>query len=526
MGLEYDPASKLYRGIPNASHLKDILRLGAQNGRTVPGGANCDGFLAYIYALKAMKIFSHCSMYSMAGKISVRADALPDVAHASRTSQSFIPTMTAASTDTVAIPALMTDTIVFTALMKEPAFIPLTRSQKIQDYSVKPSGSVSFGQGGLVFPYFKGMVLPDREFAASIFNRYFFRGLGSNEKIAADYWIRVKSGLRQISNLSCGMMISHALMGMHLADQTKSTIRYIIEKGTYHGFVLIGDHIKIINTNRVVSAVTEQELIDAIPKVLGVDQAITKLIAKIHEVKLIDKVTPRYQCDINEMKSSRSIFNKLRTIDTDYFSRSELDEIDLILQDITFGETYLPITPASLSLFIAYVSTGDLGLLSDHPTLLTHKLWRTTDRVSIGLAAFGPTVPTISFGVKPKAAVIEIPLPSVADTVSTMGGAYPTMPIKVTSFRGGVDFWQPVFGTGVILLPHARPGKKEKYDLRGISAHFTGVSFQNVWGQLKQSVADHRAANAGKRKRGMEDEGPSAKKGKLPERAPMDLSEM
>jgi len=473
-----------------------------------------------------MKIFSFLSQHTHAAGIVIRTDALPSNGQCQRTAPTTIEPMSGIAGQSVNVPALMTDTAMAFISMKEPAFVPFTASQKIEDISIDPSTTFSVGQDGLVFPYFKGMVLPDREFAANIFQRYFFRGLGSNEKVAADYWVRLKAGLRQISNLSCGMMISHAFMGMHLADQSKSTIRFLGAKGTYHGFILVGDHLRIININRVIKPVPEADLLNDIPKVLGVDVTLLRILSILHTVKLADGTTPRYNFHINDFRNSRSIFNKLRMVDTDYFDSKTIQEIDDLLVDVTLGETYLPITPASLSLFITYVTSGDIGLLSDHPTLLTHKLWRSTDRISIGLAIFGPTVPVISFGIRPKATVINIPAPDTPDTVSTTGGAYPTMPIKVVSFLGGVDFWQPVFGTGVILLPHARAGKKEKYDLRGISANFTGVSFHNVWGQLKQSVADHRLANAGKRKRGMEDEGPSAKKGRLPERDQMDTSEL
>lgn len=527
-GLNYDPASKLFVGVPQAAHIRDIMGMGAKNGRSVPGGASCYGFLAYTFALKAMKIFSFVSGATLSNRVNVRTQS--ENTHGGWKNCSELgkrggSLLANPLDEDFVLPILNTEPWVLSITQEEPFFPPLNTQRNIPNSHFNPTTNrSSFSCGGLLFPYFLGMMLPDRDFAVQIFQRFFFRGLSTKPQGAQQLWTTIKQGLRNISVLPAGMAISHAFLGMMLADNTKSCIRYVIDKGQYHGFILLGDHINIINNNRVHAAAPPEDLFNNISTFKGIDISLIKLISVL-STAINNEGDPRYVISLNDINTSRGLFNVLRTIDTDYFERDAIQEVDNLLSIITYGETYASPTTGSIASFLSYVSSGDMGILSQFPTLLTGGIWRSPDRITIGLGIFGGACPTLSWAMGHRASRIPIPKPGAEGTLVTKDGAYPFMPVKTTTPAAAQQQWTHVLAQGEILLPVGRSGKKEKYDLRA-TASITGTAFTKLFLQLQHVVEEHRQANIGKRKRGMEDEGPSAKKGKERAVEGMDISDL
>jgi len=163
IGLEYDPASKLYRGVPNAAHMKDNQPRGPQ-WTYCAGGIKLRRLSGiHICPQSDEDLFIPITDNPLQGCL-VRSDSVPTGAQCSRTNAIEVDCLNKVPGQVAAIPALMTDTIILSLRSRDIAISPLSSSQKIEDISIDPSTTFSVRQDGLVFPFFKGMVLPDREF--------------------------------------------------------------------------------------------------------------------------------------------------------------------------------------------------------------------------------------------------------------------------------------------------------------------------------------------------------------------------
>jgi len=529
MGLEQE--GNLWRGIPQSHHIGRLLSLGAHNARQIPGRASADAFVAYVMAMKMMQIFSTMSFSRRSTDYAILYDPTSastfDLSQHTQIGSCIKPSGGYKRTMTLRTQA-DAQMLVVPSDAKGPLVRPIIEAEGFPNYSLTPSSAASISGPGLLFPYFRDMMLPDRNFSASVIQRFFYRCLGKDSTVAHQFWVKIKSGLRNLAMLPAGMALSHAFLGMMLADQSKNTIRYIIQNGIYFGFVLLGPgHIVLDNT--VYDPVDTATLREDFNVLTSFDTHLSALVTLLRQPNTIQPdgtVKVVYDISVSTVNTSRKLFNVLRSIDIDEHFPTEVPTIQDLINKLTFGEPYAPPSLANIQSFLSYCSSGEDSILQSFPTLLSDQVWRSGSRIAVGLAIFGPTAPTISWGSRNKSIVYTLPRHDAVDTFFDPSGqnVRSTM-IQLVPFGAALSGWTQVLTQFIIAIP--LDPKKSKQDLkipdrRGVSATFTEGTHKALMTQVINVANEHRAANEGKRKRGLEDDDPAVKKRKAAE-AMMDL---
>jgi len=515
-GLEEDTTAKAWRGIPQIHNLPAIYKMGGDDARQIPGATSANGYLAYMYTLKAMTIFSHLSCASMYMKSSIFSPDLNEFGGPSNIGDPFVALALGASAVAgakgFAIPAGQTHQHGLQLNRVFPMFVPVNEIDGLSVYSV----STSFvpNRHGYLFPYFTGMVLPDRDLPSQVFQRFFLRGLSAKQENVQKLWQRIKMGLRNIALLPAGMAISHIYLGMLLADQCKAQIRYIIENKNYHGFTLLGDHCRIIQNNRVIDPSPADVLGSLFPTITTAPVALVKLV-NVMKVPTNPDGTQKYDMT---SKGSREFYKKLRRVDwSDFDSQDDLKmkEIRGYLDHITFDEQPTEASLSNIRVFLDYVATGEETLLDPFPAFFKQETYRAVDRITIGLTIFGYSAPSMSYGTAKKAIRLQIPKEDAPEDL-LLHKQLVSIPFKLVPFQAAVLQWTTMFSRQEIVLP--LPDKRKSgnswTDLSGTKHNLTGSQYDIVYGKVKNIANIHRAANEGKRKRGLDAEG-SSKKAKV-----------
>jgi hypothetical protein len=521
LGLEKD--GKIWRGTPQMQNIGTLIGLGAKNARHLPGRASFDGYIAYAFALKAMAIFSAVSIGTFSKKITGILDQADPQGH------NYIKTLDSGATVTSSVEPsdghkkfmtvqAITGASILSADVEAPLFIPVVEAAGIPLYHMGPSDQSRLTGNGLLFPYFRDMMLPDRDFAVSIFQRYFYRGLGADATTAHRFWVIIKSGLRNISLLPCGMMINHAFLGMILADQTKSFIRYIQKNGTYYGFVLQGDG-AIILDNTTHAFRSKEDLRKDFAVLTSFDTFLSELLSLLAGPNYTDadgNIVSYYEPSPASVNTSRKLFEYMRTVDVDLHFPTQKTDIQNALDKLAFGETYAVASHQNITVFLNYVSTGDPGLLAPFPALFQNELWRSDDRIALGLSIFGTMVPSISWGVKGNSLVTQLPKEDAIEELFDPAKLnLQSTAIKSVPFTVGVGNWTTVLAKQMMFLPLDPKKKKDgksALDRRGVSATLSGDVHKSLMRRVAQVANEHRAANEGRRKRGLETEDISSRK--------------
>jgi hypothetical protein len=119
----------------------------------------------------------------------------------------------------------------------------------------KPSpreSSVSYGppsnvpnSGGLLFPYFPGMLTADAKFIRDVVGRLFLRNFGSTVTDFREAFKIFRANMGIAAATGEGVILSHMLLGASLALDTQTQVFIIFDGDTYLGFCLLGEEFQI-----------------------------------------------------------------------------------------------------------------------------------------------------------------------------------------------------------------------------------------------------------------------------------------
>jgi hypothetical protein len=512
MGLEEDRTSKMWRGSPQPLDFSRLLAMGAHNGRQVPGGASCSGYMAYLYAMKAAKIFSHMSAATQTNTKIIAGTDLQSLGGPKDTSSQM------ALGDLSAMPGGKTQHLVppqgsgtvLQAKVDANIYLPVNSLKGLGDYSVTTSYNPK--GPGFLFPYFRGMLLADREFAVQIFQRFFFRGLTSDPAQTQAMWGHIKLGLRNISLLPCGLAISHMFFGIHLADMAKARIRFIIDKTVYQGFILEGDHVRIVNNNVICEPSSVTVLSGLLATISTTPVALVKLLGMIRVPTLLDGAQKYNTSNIN---TSRALFDLLRTIEFSDFTEAQSKEMFSFIDQISFEEKATEINTETIRDFLNFMAIGDFAILSKYPAFFKQQTFKKVDRVTIGLTIFGYQVPSPSYGPE-KGDKVTLVISKETETDEANLNVMSSMPFRLVPFAAGVAQWTRLFSRQEYLLP--KPDKRRIgqgfCDSSKTCMNVTAPHFLPLYVKIKTIANMHRTANEGKRKRALDAEEGGSKKRK------------
>jgi hypothetical protein len=515
-GLREEPSRpNVFLGNPAEENLSAILGMGPQDGRINPGTVTADGYLAFIYALKGLGLYSWASQKVDAqGEFNVLMPGFAQYQDHSKTKPEDLRLSIGGTIQKLA-------PVVATAMLAHPmkhsmvmygssqiVYSPVDGSGSIVPNVRKPGDAEVMGEKGIYCGYFAGMNLPDKDYMAHVFGNLFNRSLGPSVETSFKLMQRIRKGMRSLAVFRGGQALSHAYLGVELSRMGRCPVTFVVHNSVYHGFVLTGQ-ITITHYKTVIPVCESDALKEDIDSINMHDIALGKILA-ILNMPVNSDGKPVYSFTVNDVKSSRMLASAIRSINQDlYVSTTWKSDLKDAFGGLSFGDKYAVATPQSITDFLRFVLSGDEKSLEGYPFLLTGRIVEESDRVSFGLSMFGTTCPTLNYGDKGQTFV----LPGLAATDPNLavpqGGhrALRFLPFKLEPYSLAVTQWRSVFSKGSFVIPNGRKGKAEFTDSRhvalkiSVDPHFTTVY------QLLKDVAVSQKNQPGKKRKRNEDEG-------------------
>jgi hypothetical protein len=344
------------------------------------------------------------------------------------------------------------------------------------------------------------MVLPDREFTANVFSRLFFRALANTPDNCARLWVRLRTGFRALAITEVGQAMSHAFMGIQLAENSQSRISFIIDAGVYHGFVLSGDITIILNG--IIRNPLEPADLSLEFALLNVKNA--KIVEMIQIVKSEVDMDGSFLYEVSKdtLSTSRGLVRFLLSIKKD-FPEGKMNTIVKIAQEVPYGDAFLSPSSANLIKALSYIHSGEEALIGDLPVYLGNGSFLSESRVARALLIFGPLAPSISFA-SARDRLFTLPSsnasvdPNLVEKDKKRLLQY--LPYKLVSHQTAVNQWEKVFSSGKIYVPNARKGKDEFSDRTKCDGVYDNTPFLEIYGKVR-AIANIMRAGGENRKR-------------------------
>jgi hypothetical protein len=483
-----------------------VYKHGPTAGRSPSGFVNPDGILAYNFLIRGAAMYStithllvHDTLpYHMTepGKIAAVGDHIDiklksdnekelKIVHSGR-----IGTVITSSISSAPIALPVDDTGSFTRGYTNAS------NPKLQELP----------QGSRFFPYFDGMVQPDKTFAFQIFSDIFFPSLFDDISKAPDLLNRIRRGCLNLANKEAGEALSHVYMGIKLSKQSHAALTLVIHRGQYQGFILEGDFTVVLYANKYEGALNEDTK-NNIGQLLKHEKAIAE-IATMFELAKTEAGEAIYPTTVEDINSSRKFirkFGRLNLIDfvgVPDFMKTLRQKVSAL----NYEEKYEPLSTQTLELFLRYVNTGDETLLDNKPAWLDDGMFERTGRVAVGLGMFGNIALSLNYGGK-KDICFTLPHDQSAQDPNLIlrpdgKRALQYLPFSKVAIGTAVVQWTSLFETGKIYLPTGRKGKDEFTDQRKVQHRVSGEpSFSLLYRLVKDRAVYVRNQKGEKRKR-------------------------
>jgi len=507
-GLQREGQTDNFFGSPNPADIASILRHGPIDRKIPPGHINADGYLAYIYALKGYQIYS--TAMGIARKTSpsytTHASTSYDLSEELKDNLAYI-SKSGSIEEMVPVNIgstnLKLEQMIFNDEVRAFA-TPFDNTKSFPGEFVDIGRLTDLGdEQGIFFPYFHGMLLPDKSLLVHVFSRLFFQMMGKDFESASRLWMKIRPGLRNISYSDAGRALSHLYAGIDISSKTGSKITAVVQSGRYHGFVLQGD-VKIHLYGQLYEPVDSLKLFQEIGLVNRHDENLRKIISEIHSITDMDGVQ-KYHLTMGSVNTSRRLANTIYGIDEVDMTPERKKVLSEFLENLSFGDKYAPLTEASVLAAAAYIQSGDLNALSQFPAYIGTNYVFNSSRVAIALGIFGPRAPSFNFVTKgqtfvfPGESVRGDPNLQVKDGKRVLR----YIPFASEPVRLAVAQWESAFNNGQFTIPFARKNRDEFTNNTSVQFHVGGeVGFNTLYGILKDRANLVRSMRKeGKRKR-------------------------
>lgn len=244
---------------------------------------------------------------------------------------------------------------------------------------------------GLLFPYFKGMNIPDSSVIIDTLQRYFYHGFGNNEETCFQNFDRLRKGIPAFCRTESGIAMSHIFFGIDMAIRAQAGISFLHTNTEYHGFALLGNNFRIHYLGKSVSSMEKGSLNEAVKELMTSEVLLERLLVKIEALDLTTG---------GKQKIDRAAITRNRHIFREYKRRvkpstEESDEIRDLANRCAFHETFWPMDAEHISRILD-TYTGHYNLPDDAPMCIQpDTLNDKTENIEI-FSAFGHTCPVIS----------------------------------------------------------------------------------------------------------------------------------
>lgn len=512
-GMERDLNVRgMWHGSPTHESTIQIGKCGPKPGIFTPGRVGLDGYLAYVMAWKGVVAFGAVSQTAEMKStefIRIVADDLPNHIFTAKAGGKIPGQLENGEVfgDRDMDPGLVEDVVRITpSSMAVPLAEALDINQVLVGINHVPNNR------GHVFPYFHGLVTPDKDYVYMVFSRLFTRSLADNASSAQRVLTRLRSGIRSLATLRGGMILSHVYLGIQLAIDSQSCFKVILHHNVYKGFILESPHAHVINRGMVL---TPLSMTDMTKEIEGLDthgatlSKITRLI-RAHTVGgvIAYDIQPR---DISTPRQLNLILGSLNDMGSlDDEDREKLKEM---IPNLSFGEKYLEPTAENMTLFLNYCLTGSNQVLEGKPFYYEAGLYLTSDKIERGLAMFGPRVPSLHLGGN---RTYTIPThgedKNLELAADGKGRNIPYFPFKLRPLKAAAQDWINIFISGTVFIPGTVAGRRGFVDNKKLDGMIAGIDHMRpFYDALKANVIAVKAMGPGnkgkgKRIRGMDDD--------------------
>jgi hypothetical protein len=504
-GLREDLTNRgVFVGCPTETDYKKIIAMSPTDGRIPPSYVSADGYLAYMYTIKAYQIYSSLSRLVIRGtpNFVYKATDEDETADISDARQK------------VNVIALG-ETIIGTSYSRDvkDGWTNSTHAELIpqvallEAHTTLSSGfvdsadlSTMTARPGIFFPYFGGMLNPDKSMVIHIFESLFYRGLGKDSDSASAVWSRLRPGIKNFAFTAAGRAISHLYAGIKYSTQTGTTITAILSSKRYVGFVLQGD-LEVTLYGTTTRAIAWSELKLEIESVDSHTKNLDKIAAEINKLDVRRNRPALTGADIN---TSRKLVSMLLSIDVNDRSADFTKVVTPLLSKLSYGDRYAPLTEQSILIFLSYVHSGDESLIRSFSAYVDNGYGMLADRVHVGLGIFGPKAPSLNFTSSGKTFIIPGPDAADGNLVITEGvRRLQYLPFALEPIRVAGTQWHSLFNHGKFTIPDARKGKKEFTNGNNVQIKIgQAARFTGAYTMIKERVHMVKAemARTGKRK--------------------------
>jgi len=503
-GMAEATATK-FQGSPDSISFGKILRMGPNDKRITPGFVSINAYYAYIQCIRGMALYQYMAnnVAQNDPKIRLLKTRLETIKVGSSVNignwgdRSVIENydlsaaVTSGPNEIVCFDA--TGTLAY----------PYDKSRSIVTNFLTPADGIT--NNGLYFAYFRGMNLPDRSFAATIFQRIFFKGLGPDPLSAAGSFGRIREGLRQLSHFPAGLAITHAYLGISLSENAQVPIRFVISDGVYRGFVLTGNF-SVIYRNVLYSPESPMEVTTQIQQLNAHGLTLGILVVRLNAATKADG-TAFPILDVTSINTSRKLLNAINARrNTGTISEAEWDGIFDLVKDLRFSDHFKPYTPTDILNFLKYVR-GDDAAISNYPAYLHGNYARDTSRLSIGLGIFGPTAPSVSFDHKGRTFTIPDSAsndPNLSEVNKKRVLQF--IPIETLPVINARERWSTIISKGEFRFPNPSKNKASSFvERKHYNIAISGTDFGPTYDLIKSLVSSARSnAQAGKKRKAVD----------------------
>jgi hypothetical protein len=463
-------------------------------GTSLAGNVNPAGLFAFFMSWKAIGMYCHVlggrfeqapeQFYTVGATIDGREFAEGVVPMISMPSKNVPLKVSASNPD-----AVMGPTKVMAGIKPVIAPVRSVNTEKVfvSGIDFKPTTS------GVLFPYFHDMLLPDGDYAAGVFLRYFINSIGDSKEAVFALAPIIRKGFKSLKASKAGREIQHIMFGIQSSIDVGAPIRIIVDKRVYRGFVLLGDGFGVTQRGQTITPTVRGILGEEISQLDSHGKAIARLTVIVASLGM--KIGGRLMMwdEDRAKRSSRYLANELHKRSTKGTEYEE--EINNLVASLRFGDVYWTIDEGNTIKIFDCIIAGSID--EDQPFYLGGGMWNSDDSFARILSVFGDRAPTFSIRTGGKTMSIARP----GETDPNLEGTprkLPYLPIYKTGLLDAAKMWESIARTHSFrYVPSKAKGPGKLFDRKADVGHIAGEKFVIVYEKLRAFAYANRSGKRG-----------------------------
>jgi len=369
--------------------------------------------------------------------------------------------------------------------------VPVTSSVLV----AKPSpfeSSTSWGdpssvpnRGGLLFPYFSGMLAGDTPGLRELISEHFFRNLGSPKIDARAAFKELRTIIGSFGSTTAGILLTHVMKGVSLALQTQTQLYLLFDGNTYLGFCLLGEEFSIFAHGKWVDPLKPTELKKELRSLRTHDKSLEDLVEQLK--KCMDLNGDIIDVTKDQIDSCSGLADALARMNTNGSQEGEVENVTEILGRLSLDTTYKTYSVSSLTWAIDQLTfQRDQPFPEETPFYIPLTGWTGIGKKEYKvLASFGTRGPSFR---NSKGTEINIPRIGEQDKMDQKDekGAYIRQEIIVGSkvLSEAVKDWASLRASRSMRMDFAERAKGSR---NVVFRRNNGLN--EIWGKLKEAAS-------------------------------------